>query len=111
MLSASERSQIQKLLRKTPVPDEDRLDLWLLASGALQTRLAYPFDYYSGLCSFCEKLLASGYPLPAASQLEIDLPRTLSNPFYKHMRGESFLEKVRKICIAFAVRNPLLGYC
>jgi len=64
--------------------------------------------YYANLQS---KLKKSSGLNPAASQVELDLLRTLpNNKHYENMSAEG-IPKLRNVLLSYTLHNPQIGYC
>ena len=49
------------------------------------------------------------FPNPNDHQIEVDLQRTYPNePFFE---DQEVIDKLRRVAIAYTVRNPEIGYC
>jgi len=84
------------------IPVANRPKIWAECSGALSIRIP---GYYEGLVSRWDK-----DDDPAViSQIEMDVNRTLTdNIFFRRGPG---VAKLREVLMAYARRNPEVGYC
>jgi len=93
--------ELKKLVRKG-VPAELRREVWLDMSGARARREAAPEEYYRGL-------LASEGESEAQRQIESDLHRTF--PANERFCEADLLPVLKRILLAYAAHNPVVGYC
>ena len=86
------------------VPTENRPYLWLEWSGALLLKAKYPDGYYASLLLDSQKQRS-----PSTVQIKKDLERTFPNhPIFRSTESH---QQLYRILIAFAYRNPEVGYC
>ena len=99
-----EKRLIRDLLYN-PIPQEFRLQYWLIISGAKQEIINNP-GYYDKL----KKLVKISPNFPYIKSITLDLHRTFpSNEFFKE---EKNLEKLSNILSCFSLRNSIsIGYC
>ena len=82
------------------IPSEHRAEAWLLLSGAAARRDAQPRLY--------RRLLAAAAPDKVEETIELDVRRTF--PEHPALTTE-FCDKMRRILLAYAKRNPEVAYC
>mmetsp|Transcript_29553 Transcript_29553/g.76298 ORF Transcript_29553/g.76298 Transcript_29553/m.76298 type:complete len:820 (-) Transcript_29553:1606-4065(-) len=100
--SLERTEELRKLIRKG-IPHELRPDLWLLFSGAKE-KLSSNNGIYQRLL-----VTLQTNPPEAAREISYDLDRTF--PSHPYFREDAWLEKLRRVLCAFAVRNTSIGYC
>ena len=82
------------------IPTKHRPAAWMLLSGAAARKEAQPGLY--------ERLVAASAPKSVEDAVELDVRRT----FPEHPRlTEEFVERMRRVLLAYAKRNPEVGYC
>ena len=72
----------------------------MVLSGAAERKEAQPQAY--------ERLLAAGAPRAVEEAIDLDVRRTF--PEHDRLTPE-FHERMRRVLLAYAVRNPEVGYC
>lgn len=82
----------------TGFPDEYRMRLWILASGAYHQSKLYP-DYYSQLSKLSEVV-----PCLYSDIIQKDIDRT-------NTQNEAIKNKLKKILVCYSIRNSSIGYC
>ena len=102
-LSENRGKNLRTLIRRG-IPPEIRGDLWYKLSGASE-KAQVNDNYYDYLCAF-----SSTRSNPRASQnIDLDLHRTFpEHPYFQANIGR---EKLRRVLIAYSIRNPAVGYC
>lgn len=91
-----------KFLMLSEIPDNYRIKLWLLTSGALLDKSNNP-QYYKKLTEFPE-----GIPSAYENQIQIDLHRTFpKDPFFQDHQN---LASLKNILLAYSRRNMSIGY-
>ena len=99
-----EKKLIRDLLYN-PIPQEFRLQYWLIISGAKQEIVNNP-GYYDKL----KKLVKISPNFPYIKSITLDLHRTF--PSKKFFKEEKNLEKLCNILSCFSLRNSIsIGYC
>ena len=101
-MSKEDTRKLKYLLLKK-IPDEYRIKLWMISSGALREKQNNP-QYYYNLVNFPE-----GIPSPYENQIEMDLHRTF--PHDDFFKEESSINALRNILLAYSRRNISVGYC
>eukprot|EP01119_Soliformovum_irregulare_P023401 TRINITY_DN8163_c0_g1_i4.p1 TRINITY_DN8163_c0_g1~~TRINITY_DN8163_c0_g1_i4.p1 ORF type:complete len:1110 (-),score=273.11 TRINITY_DN8163_c0_g1_i4:85-3414(-) len=95
-------TQLNSLIKRG-VPDSYRGEIWSFCSGASAKKLVNP-NYYRRML---EKMATEVSPLK--DEIERDLHRSCpEHEFFKTERGVSSL---RNVLVAYAGRNPEIGYC
>ena len=54
------------------------------------------------------------YPSVNSTQIKLDVPRTFSDEAHFSVSskvGQEELEKIERVCLAYSVRNSVVGYC
>jgi len=92
--------------KKPAFTDEERRQVWLLASGALNAMQSCHESqgYWSIIENFDRQ-----FPNPNDHQIHVDLTRTF--PGEDEYQNKEMIEKLRRVCKAYSVRNPEIGYC
>lgn len=90
-------------LSRRGVPNELRHVVWLLFSGAAALRSRDPTQF--------QRLLATrGHESTrAAQEIATDLHRSSTHPYYA--RNAEAHESLRRVLVAYSLRNPQIGYC
>jgi hypothetical protein len=86
------------------IPFEYRAEYWFKFSGAA-AKSRYNHDYYEFLSREAPTAVKPKY----VHAIDLDIPRTFPNAVVIQQR--SVLEKLRRILLAYAMRNPSIGYC
>ncbi|MEE6513146.1 hypothetical protein FKM82_020629 [Ascaphus truei] len=84
-----------------PLEHRQRVWKWLTTS-----RLHISTIHYEKLLKKCE---TSQHP--ATQQIELDLHRTLTNNKHFNCPTSAFIQKLRRVLLAFSWQNPTIGYC
>ncbi|KAF5902540.1 TBC1 domain family member 2B [Clarias magur] len=97
-----------KALIRNGVPHVHRSKVWSWCVGVhvKKIRDCQKPDYYESL--LCT---ARNKPNPASKQIELDLLRTLPNNKHYASPSADGIQKLRNVLLAFAWRNPDIGYC
>ncbi|XP_043403577.1 TBC1 domain family member 2A isoform X6 [Chelonia mydas] len=104
MAELSPSAELKGLIR-CGVPMEHRQRVWKwIVSQHLSHH--YPANHY-------ESLLQQGKRTehPAFRQIELDLPRTLTNNRHFTSPTSQLVPKLRRVLLAFSWQNPAIGYC
>ena len=87
--------------------------MWLLASGALSAmKNSQSTQWVSKLYSSYWDIVNDynkQFPNPNEHQIEVDLERTFSGE--DDYGCEDMINKLRRVCLAYTIRNPEVGYC
>ena len=95
-----------KLLVLGGIPVSLRSKIWSECSGASALRIP---GYYDDLVAASSNSSQSGGDAEVAAQIQADIHRTLTdNVFFRHGPGTT---KLREVLLAYAHRNPTVGYC
>ena len=98
-----DRSRGLCLLVRRGVPDSIRGELWQCLSGAHQRSKKFHENYFG-------QLLSSDAPSPEVEQeIEKDLGRTF--PGHRTLGSLQGVASLRRVLVAYARHNPLIGYC
>ena len=98
----SEEKEFLKYLIIQGTPDECRIRLWLLASGALNEVKLNP-NYYENLLKLSKEV-----PSLYLNDIEKDLDRTNQTLL---SQNEIYKNWLRNILICYSIRNSSIGYC
>jgi hypothetical protein len=91
------------------IPGAFRPALWMILSGAQELRAREPANYYSLLLRAVVQDLGK---LPAAEEVEKDLHRTFpGHPRFAAHATHLGVDPLRRILLAYSVRNAAIGYC
>ncbi|XP_073202122.1 TBC1 domain family member 2A isoform X4 [Lepidochelys kempii] len=104
MAELSPSAELKGLIR-CGIPMEHRQRVWKwIVSQHLSHR--HPANHY-------ESLLRQGKRTehPAFRQIELDLPRTLTNNRHFTSPTSQLVPKLRRVLLAFSWQNPAIGYC
>ncbi|XP_040580155.1 TBC1 domain family member 9 [Lepeophtheirus salmonis] len=85
------------------IPNTFRSDMWMIFSGAIHEKLTNP-GYYSKMVRG-----SLGKKCQANEEIERDLHRSL--PEHPAFQNEIGIKALRRVLSAYALRNPLIGYC
>ena len=81
----------------------------MILSGADKMKAEAPRGYYAGLVAQVEK---AGPTLEHAEDVEKDLRRTFpGHRLYSGTRARATTDTLRRVLLAYSVRNPGVGYC
>ncbi|OMJ19733.1 GTPase-activating protein GYP2 [Smittium culicis] len=97
------QSDFERLVRIGP-PNRLRGEIWELCSGSMYNRLLNPGAFDSLL-----NLKADSKLLACIEEIEKDLPRSL--PEYNAYQNPKGIDSLRRVLVAYATKNPELGYC
>ncbi|XP_061492201.1 TBC1 domain family member 2A isoform X2 [Rhineura floridana] len=97
-------SELKSLLR-CGVPAEHRQRVWRWIVSRRVQHIHSP-GHYQNLLKKCEVA-----EHPASRQIELDLPRTLTNNRHFMSPASPLLPKLRRVLLAFSWQNPTIGYC
>lgn len=100
----SPTSELKHLLR-CGVPAEHRQRVWRWLVSSRLKHILSP-GHYQNLLKKCEVT-----EHPASRQIELDLPRTLTNNRHFASPASQLIPKLRRILLAFSWQNPTIGYC
>ncbi|XP_053559207.1 TBC1 domain family member 2A [Bombina bombina] len=92
-----------KNLVRCGIPAEHRKRVWKWLTAR---RLHLSSNCYEKLLNKCE---TSQHP--ATKQIELDLHRTLTNNKHFSCPTSDFIQKLRRVLLAFSWQNPTIGYC
>ncbi|KAM4708180.1 TBC1 domain family member 2A isoform 2-T2 [Discoglossus pictus] len=92
-----------KNLVRWGIPAEHRKRVWKLLTTS---RVRVGTNHYEKLLKKCE---TSQHPL--TQQIELDLHRTLTNNKHFSCPTSEFIQKLRRVLLAFSWHNPTIGYC
>lgn len=95
-----------QMSKKPAFTDQERRQVWLLSSGAFNAMRSCPES--QGYWSIIENF-DRNFPNPNDHQIHVDLTRTF--PGEEEYQTEEMIEKLRRVCKAYTVRNPEIGYC
>lgn len=97
-------SELKNLLRcGVPVEHRQRVWRWIVSHRVHHIRTV---GHYEGLLKKYEVA-----EHPATRQIELDLPRTLTNNRHFTSPTSQLVPKLRRILLAFSRHNPAIGYC
>lgn len=92
-----------KNLVRCGIPPEHRKRVWKwLTAQRIQIRS----HHYADLKAKCE---SSQHP--ASQQIELDIHRTLTNNKHFSCPTSEFIQKLRRVLLAYSWQNPTIGYC
>ncbi|KAG8454383.1 hypothetical protein GDO86_000851 [Hymenochirus boettgeri] len=98
----SHSTELKNLVR-CGIPAEHRKRMWKwICSG----RLHINSSHYANLLQKCEHSQH-----PATQQIELDLHRTLNNNKHFSCPSSEFIQRLRRVLLAFSWQNPTIGYC
>jgi hypothetical protein len=97
-----EEKEILKCLISKGTPEEIRIRLWWVCSGAYEQMKSNP-TYYKDLLKL-SKEVHSLY----SNDIEKDLDRTNNNLLEKNQKYKDML---RNVLICYSIRNSSIGYC
>lgn len=92
-----------KNLVRCGIPPEHRKRVWKWLTGQ---RIPIRANHYSNLLKKC-----AHSQHPASQQIELDIHRTLTNNKHFNSSTSEFIQKLRRVLLAYAWQNPSIGYC
>ncbi|KAM8939348.1 TBC1 domain family member 2A [Pelodytes ibericus] len=95
-------SELKNLIR-CGIPPEHRQRVWTWLIGS---RCQMTANYYAQLLKTSENSQH-----PATQQIELDIHRTLTNNKHFTCPTSEFIQKLRRVLLAFSWHNPTIGYC
>eukprot|EP00898_Chlorokybus_atmophyticus_P001812 jgi/Chlat1/2631/Chrsp178S02475 len=98
----------KRLIRKG-IPAPLRLKVWMVISGAARMSAMASPVYYADLAQRGEADAVATSDWEASKQIENDLRRTF--PGHAWINSEKTLSELRRVLLAYALRNPKVGYC
>ncbi|NXA53099.1 TBD2A protein, partial [Nothocercus julius] len=98
----SPSAELKSLIR-SGIPVEHRQRVW---GWIVSRHCSHPPDHYQRLLRQSEST-----EHPACRQIELDLPRTLTNNKHFSSPTSPFIPKLRRVLLAFSWHNPAIGYC
>ncbi|XP_038026383.1 TBC1 domain family member 2A [Anas platyrhynchos] len=98
----SPSAELKGLIR-SGIPVEHRQRVWRWIVSRHCSRLP---DHYQRLLR-----QSKSTEHPACRQIELDLPRTLTNNKYFSSPTSQLIPKLRRVLLAFSWHNPAIGYC
>eukprot|EP00808_Paulinella_micropora_P020633 g48.t1 len=105
-ISFEPTNELKNLLR-AGVPADLRGRAWTSVMGVPQAKAKHPYGYYSKLVEISEL----GDNKQVASEIDKDCQKTFSdNVMFEDGQGEG-ISMLRRILLAYSVRNPAVGYC
>ncbi|XP_033028643.1 TBC1 domain family member 2A [Lacerta agilis] len=97
-------SELKSLLRcGVPIDHRQRVWRWIVSRRVQHVRSPGHYQNLLKKCGVAEH--------PASRQIELDLPRTLTNNRHFSSPASQLLPKLRRILLAFSLQNPTIGYC
>ena len=97
---------MRQMIKKPMFSNYERRLVWLLSSGALNAmHTCHPTQRYWKIIDNYDR----GFPNPNDTQIEVDLKRTF--PGEEFYQDPEILNSLRRVCIAYTIRNPEIGYC
>ena len=95
-----------QMSKKAAFSNRERRLVWLLASGALNAmKSCDPSQSYWKIIDNYNR----SFPNPNDHQIEVDLGRTF--PGEEFYSDPEIIDQLRRVAIAYSVRNPEIGYC
>ncbi|NXJ86240.1 TBD2A protein, partial [Trogon melanurus] len=98
----SPSAELKSLIR-SGIPAEHRQRVWRWIVSRRCSRLP---DHYQQLLQ-----QSKSTEHPASRQIELDLPRTLTNNKHFSSPTSQLIPKLRRVLLAFSWHNPAIGYC
>ncbi|CAI9565189.1 unnamed protein product, partial [Staurois parvus] len=92
-----------KNLARSGIPPEHRKRVWKWLTAQ---RIHIRSHHYADLQIKCE---SSQHP--ASQQIELDIHRTLTNNKHFSCPTSDFIQKLRRVLLAYSWQNPTIGYC
>uniref|UniRef100_A0A8C4YPX0 TBC1 domain family member 2 n=1 Tax=Gopherus evgoodei TaxID=1825980 RepID=A0A8C4YPX0_9SAUR len=100
----SPSAELKGLIRcGIPVEHRQRVWKWIVTQRLSHHHAA---NHYESLLRQCERT-----EHPASRQIELDLPRTLTNNRHFTSPTSQLVPKLRRVLLAFSWQNPAIGYC
>ncbi|XP_034630282.1 TBC1 domain family member 2A isoform X3 [Trachemys scripta elegans] len=104
MAELSPSAELKGLIRcGIPVEHRQRVWKWIVTQHLSHHHAA---NHYESLLRQCERT-----EHPASRQIELDLPRTLTNNRHFTSPTSQLIPKLRRVLLAFSWQNPAIGYC
>lgn len=98
----SPSAELKSLIRSgIPVEHRQRVWKWIVSQHC-----SYLPDHYQRLLR-----QSKSTEHPACRQIELDLPRTLTNNKHFSSPTSQLIPKLRRVLLAFSWHNPAIGYC
>ncbi|NXD73696.1 TBD2A protein, partial [Eolophus roseicapillus] len=98
----SPSAELKSLIRSgIPVEHRQRVWRWIVSRHC-----GHRPDYYQRLLR-----QSKSTEHPACRQIELDLPRTLTNNKHFSSPTSQLIPKLRRVLLAFSWHNPAIGYC
>ncbi|KAJ1219215.1 hypothetical protein NDU88_006784 [Pleurodeles waltl] len=94
-----------KNLIRMGIPVEYRQDVWKWIVSR-RVPISQNANLYENLLKNCENK-----ENPASRQIELDLHRTLTNNRHFSVPTSQYIQKLRRVLLAFSWHNPTIGYC
>lgn len=94
-----------KNLIRMGIPVEYRQDVWKWIVSQ-RVPISQNSNLYENLLKKCEDK-----ENPASRQIELDLHRTLTNNRHFSVPTSQYIQKLRRVLLAFSWHNPTIGYC
>ncbi|XP_065601694.1 TBC1 domain family member 2A [Cyrtonyx montezumae] len=98
----SPSAELKSLIR-SGIPVEHRQWVW---KWIISRHCSYLPDHYQRLLGHSKNT-----EHPACRQIELDLPRTLTNNKHFSSPTSQLIPKLRRVLLAFSWHNPAIGYC
>ncbi|NXC70042.1 TBD2A protein, partial [Anhinga anhinga] len=98
----SPSAELKSLIR-SGIPVEHRQRVW---GWIVSRHCSHPPDHYQWLLR-----QSKSTEHPACRQIELDLPRTLTNNKHFSSPTSQLIPKLRRVLLAFSWHNPAIGYC
>ncbi|KAM4051451.1 TBC1 domain family member 2A isoform 3-T4 [Anomaloglossus baeobatrachus] len=92
-----------KTLVRCGIPTEHRKRVWKWLTSQ---RICISDNHYKDLLIKCENAHH-----PATQQIELDIHRTLTNNKHFNSPTSEFIQKLRRVLVAYSWQNPTIGYC
>jgi hypothetical protein len=98
-----------KWLVRQGIPATRRADVWVFLSRAETLRRVEPDDYFTSLCDHPDGIgRADASEYRTARQIDLDVTRTF--PSHRMFGAPAGRERLRAVLLAYARRNPAVGY-
>ncbi|XP_051875255.1 TBC1 domain family member 2A isoform X2 [Pristis pectinata] len=97
-----------KNLIRNGIPKEHRRHVWRWCTNrrVQQIRERYSSNRYQELLKLCKNKQQA-----ASKQIELDLPRTLTNNMHFSSPTSKMVQMLRRVLLAYSWQNPDIGYC